>query len=426
MSGTDKSNTLPKGKYTLVSVDVDTTGRRLIDEIVQLSAYTPNSQFAEYIMPIMNLNPAARQRHQIRVITVGFFRMLKSMQTYKVVKTKTEIMVLKDFLDWLEALVKKDPESNGIILIHHEQRKFVPYMLLEALQKYDLVPRFMNSVKSFADGFALSVEKCGNPVKYFSILQTADVLKLDSRTNDSKDSYDFDGCARIRTRLAYQIIEQIAKGDESNLDAETTATKMHDLVCQRASPIQSHFSLLDDQNKCMDRQNSMRPIFVNYFKVTLYHRVRGVTFRRVLADHKYDFETLKEVWETKKKEGIVELVTSISDLKEDDQKELIDILDCHFDPDKKPILPNIKRSRPKRRQSMQKENSRPRNQQDDHGKKGGGTNDGNAKNTNASNKRGPRRQRRRSYNSASRSNKGEDLKQRNAGNVAPNMVAAAN
>lgn len=32
----------------------------------------------------MNLNPAARQRHQIRVITVGFFRMLKSMQTYKV------------------------------------------------------------------------------------------------------------------------------------------------------------------------------------------------------------------------------------------------------------------------------------------------------------------------------------------------------
>jgi len=294
---------------------------------------------------------------------------------------------------------------------------------LEALQKYDLVPRFMESVKSFADGFALSVEKCGNPVKYFSILQTADVLKL-SRPSDTKENYDFDGCARIRTRLAYQIIEQIAKGDETNLDAEATATKMHDLVFQRASPIDSHFSLLDDQNKCMDRQNSMRPIFVNYFKVTLYHRVRGVTFRRVLADHKYDFESLKDVWETKKKEGIVELVTSINELKEDDQKELIDILDCHFDPDKKPILPNIKRSRPKRRQSMQKENARPRNQQDDSGKKGA-SNDSNAKNGNA-NKRSQRRQRRRSYNSASRSNKGDDLKQRNGGGVPPNMVAAAN
>lgn len=53
-------------------------------QIVQLSAFTANDQYGQYIMPIMNLNPAARQRHQIRVITVGFFRMLKSMQTYKV------------------------------------------------------------------------------------------------------------------------------------------------------------------------------------------------------------------------------------------------------------------------------------------------------------------------------------------------------
>ncbi|KAG4074673.1 hypothetical protein HA402_004544 [Bradysia odoriphaga] len=413
---------LPKGKYTMVSVDVDTTGRRLIDEIVQLSAYTPESQFAEYIMPIMNLNPAARQRHQIRVITVGFFRMLKSMQTYKVVKTKPEIAVLKDFLDWLETLRKNDPESKGIILIHHEQRKFVPYMLLEALQKYDLVDRFMKSVKSFADGFALSVEKCGNPVKYFSILQTADILKLDYK--DDKETSNFDGCARIRTKLAYQIIEQIAKGDETHLDAEATAKKMHDLVFQRASSIKSHFASLDDQNKCMERQNSMRPIFVNYFKVTLYHRVRGVTFRRVLADHGYDFESLKEAWESKKKEGLVELVNSIGDLKEEDQKELIEILDCHFDPDKKAILPNIKRNnRPNRRQSIsQKENVRPRNQRDDGGKKGG--NDAN--NKNAGNRRQNRRTRRRSYNSATRPAKGDDMKQRNGGNMAPNMVAAAN
>lgn len=173
-------------------------------------------------------------------------------------------------------------------------------MLLEALQKYDLVNRFMESVKSFADGFALSVEKCGNPVKYFSILQTADILKL-NKTSSGKEALDFDGCARIRTKLAYEIMEQIAKGDDSNLDAETTAKKMHDLVVERSASIKSHFSSLDDQNKCMERQNSMRPIFVNYFKVTLYHRVRGVTFRRVLADHGHDLESLKDAWETKKK-----------------------------------------------------------------------------------------------------------------------------
>lgn len=34
-----KSNNLPKGKYILVSVDVDTTGRRLIDEVSFFAAF---------------------------------------------------------------------------------------------------------------------------------------------------------------------------------------------------------------------------------------------------------------------------------------------------------------------------------------------------------------------------------------------------
>lgn len=54
-------------------------------QIVNISAYAgPDSQYSQHIMPLNNLNPGARQRHQIRVINVGCFRMLKSMQTYKV------------------------------------------------------------------------------------------------------------------------------------------------------------------------------------------------------------------------------------------------------------------------------------------------------------------------------------------------------
>lgn len=60
-----------------------------------------------------------------------------------------------------------------------------------------------------------------------------------------------------------------------------------------------HVVALNDQTKCMERQNSLRPIFVNYFKVTLYHRVRAVTFRRVLAEHGYDLDMLHEIWEAK-------------------------------------------------------------------------------------------------------------------------------
>lgn len=94
-----------KGRFVYVGLDIDTTGRRLIDEvsslatqriefyrnrwifslqIVNVAAYTKNAEFSQHIMPLMNLNPGARQRHQVRVINVGCFRMLKSMQTYKV------------------------------------------------------------------------------------------------------------------------------------------------------------------------------------------------------------------------------------------------------------------------------------------------------------------------------------------------------
>lgn len=74
----------------------------------------------------------------------------------------------------------------------------------------------------------------------------------------------------------------------------------------------------------------------------------------------------------------------------------------------------------------QKENVRPRNQRDDGGKKGG-NNDANNKNNNAGNKRQNRRVSRRSFNSASRPMKGDDMKQRNNGvNMAPNMMGAAN
>lgn len=76
---------------------------------------------------------------------------------------------------------------------------------------------------------------------------------------------------------------------------------MLEIVIANAAPIDCYVGALSDQNKCMERQNSLRTIFVNYFKVTLYHRVKGVTFRRILAEHEYDFEKLNEIWMAKKK-----------------------------------------------------------------------------------------------------------------------------
>lgn len=421
------TNPLPYGKYTLIGIDIDTTGRRLIDEIVQISAYTPEHQYSQYIMPLMNLNPAARQRHQVRVITVGFFRMLKSMQTYRVVKTKTEISALNEFINWLEARYREDEGSEGIVLIYHEQRKFVPYMLIEAVKKYNLLDRFTGLVKSFANGFKLAEEKCSKTIKYFSIRQLAKLVLEESEAKDG-----FEGNAAYRARLAYQLARRLSReddkpssGDCSQVAAECEETPSNDeaeaeegavggsviecepkpqritsaeaesnslpqdqnndsdddrhqtdvdavtgqvttipepqprsrptteaerekmcaILCDLASPITNEISELDEQEKILVRQNSFRPMFLQYFKTTIYHRVKAVTYRRVLAEYGHDFASLQQVWNDSKREGIEAVVSKITELKEEERTELLELLDCHYDPEKQQLKPVVKRVR---------------------------------------------------------------------------------
>ena len=77
----------------VVAWDLDTTGRRLIDEICQIGAYavlpSPNAQhgggdndsdsshekslvFSQYVMPYRNPNPGARRSFGIKVILMSF------------------------------------------------------------------------------------------------------------------------------------------------------------------------------------------------------------------------------------------------------------------------------------------------------------------------------------------------------------------
>lgn len=434
---------LPAGRYTLIGIDIDTTGRRLIDEIVQISAYTPEHQHSQYIMPLMNLNPAARQRHQVRVITVGFFRMLKSMQTYRVVKTKTEVSALNEFIAWLEDRLREDEGSDGVVLIYHEQRKFVPYMVIEALKKYALLDRFTATVKSFANGFKLAEQKCTKTIKYFSIRQLADLV-----IGEDEAKGGFEGNAAYRARLAYQMARKLAndgatpmnstdlpapetddgnKSDTTTTEADTesgaenpkpqrkscassvdennnegaasTATTSDDeqtsqqeqdqtgttvldssvtvevddvtgqlttvpepqprsrptteaereqmctVLCELASPISCEIGELDEQEEILLRQNSLRPVFLQYFKTTIYHRVKAVTYRRVLAEYGHDFESLRQIWTESKREGLEQVIAKLTELKEDERTELIELLDCHFDPDKQQLKPVVKRVR---------------------------------------------------------------------------------
>lgn len=77
---------IPLDDYALVGWDLDVTGRKLLDEICHIAGYTPDDSFSLYIMPHGDLNNVAKKRHMIRIVTVGFFRIIKDTSNNKVRK----------------------------------------------------------------------------------------------------------------------------------------------------------------------------------------------------------------------------------------------------------------------------------------------------------------------------------------------------
>ncbi len=149
---------LKAGDYQVVAWDLNTTGRRLIDEICQVSgmkiwlwresikhdlfagyyekskADDDKQEFNQYVMPHKNPNPGARRSFGIKVKSMGRYRMLKDVETGKVLKTKSEISALQEFINWLKEA--KGESKTGVILVSHEPaRNVLVPMLLESLRK---------------------------------------------------------------------------------------------------------------------------------------------------------------------------------------------------------------------------------------------------------------------------------------------------
>lgn len=131
-----------KGDFQVVAWDLDTTGRRLIDEICHIGAYYVAGDgsaetFSQYVMPYKNPNPGARRSFGIKVVSIGKYRMLKDVETGKILKTKSEISALQDFIDWLKAA--KGSKDGVVLACHEPTRKVLVPLLLEALYRYNLV-----------------------------------------------------------------------------------------------------------------------------------------------------------------------------------------------------------------------------------------------------------------------------------------------
>lgn len=326
---------VPVGKYHLVGWAIDTTGPRLIDEICQIATYTLKSQFSQYIMPFTDFNRSFSRRQNIRIVNTPKYRRLKDERTNQFVKTKSEISALTDFLQWLEDI---KGNSDGVILIYHEVRKTAPGILLEALRRYQLVERFENTVKGFANGFHIAQAKCSNATKSFSLRVLSKIL-----LNDEKGEID---TAVQRAKAVYDITVHLAQGEREDLDAKAsgdcTGVEPHiiEFVCPFANPISVEEEEVAGFKVLLERQNTFRPVFGALMKASITERRHATHLRRLLAENNINYDTLKNAFAEGGKDALEKVIkTEVSNANEKDMEELLEILDCYFDPEKKPIRP---------------------------------------------------------------------------------------
>ena len=93
MEGKDTCHVTP-GHYVAVAWDLDTTGRKLIDEICQIGGHflgqvrdtetkedTEENTFSQYVMPHRNPNPGARRSFGIKVMVLSKIPRLHTSST---------------------------------------------------------------------------------------------------------------------------------------------------------------------------------------------------------------------------------------------------------------------------------------------------------------------------------------------------------
>jgi len=328
---TDK---VPTGNYKVVVYDLETTGKSLIDEICHIGCYAPKQEskevkpvdetkpedaeersdvYCQYIMPHRNLSFSARNAYGLVVVSLDYQRMLRDINTGKLLKTKSEISALKDWMKWLEE-VKGD--SDGIILVHHahdQSRDLNVALLLLALARYNLTSQFSNIVKGFCNSVNV-ISDLGDKtlitsLSLRSLCKTVlKDIKLPTRTAKER-------CTRLNDILMNVIspdTKQTISGDKIRPYSRSVSGE------------QANLTALENLQKA---QYSMRPIFAEHFSSGYKLRSQMVGIRRLLAEQGMDYHKMVEL---EKQDKLINELEKL-EMKDEDHKSLmIQTVSAHF------------------------------------------------------------------------------------------------
>uniref|UniRef100_A0A0K2UC59 Maternal protein exuperantialike [Bombus impatiens] n=1 Tax=Lepeophtheirus salmonis TaxID=72036 RepID=A0A0K2UC59_LEPSM len=308
------------GNYIVITWDLNTTGRRLADEICHIGAYIKSGEeescFSQYIMPHKNPDPGAVKRHHVRVANSGRFRVLMDTETGTYLKTKSEYTALHEFMDWLKS---SSANTDGVILVYHETARYILVpLLLDALNKYGFIPRFKEIVKGFSNGVSI-VDAYGDKEKITSnSLRSLSKTVLNDTNPETTSTLD-------RSSVLYKILTHVSEHKEMSLEKAVSSV---------ASTIENEEEKLNSLRNMLNIQNTLRPIFQSFLMQNRFVRQQAVQLRKIVVDAGMDYASLESIY--KEEDNDAEKVsTSLKKRIEEkaDEKsvsKLIEILNGHF------------------------------------------------------------------------------------------------
>lgn len=347
MSPAENSTDFQDGRYVVVAWDLDTTGRRLIDEICQVAGFyifdKEECDFSQYVMPHKNPNPGARRSFGIKVASMGRYRMLKDVETGKILKTKSEVSALQDFISWLKE-AKEKSKTDGVVLVCHEPaRKVLVPLFLEALRRYNLLEAFDEVVVAFANSVKVA-EKYADSEKVTSYSLRSLCKTILNNTNPATAS------ACDRAKVLVEILSKVTQNNqnasgESSENTETLSKIDASKVLTVATSVKSERDEVTTLKSVLGTQGTLRPIFEGQLKQKRAIREHALGLRKLVAEAGLKYEDLAIMY----KENIISnaapsdeifvkqfesrrttLKASIMDASDKDLEELVKLLDKHF------------------------------------------------------------------------------------------------
>lgn len=347
MSPVENNTIFQDGRYVVVAWDLDTTGRRLIDEICQVAGFYihDNEEFAfsQYVMPHKNPNPGARRSFGIKVASMGRYRMLKDVETGKILKTKSEVSALQDFISWLKE-AKEKSKTDGVVLVCHEPaRKVLVPLFLEALRRYNLLEAFDEVVVAFANSVKVA-EKFADSEKVTSYSLRSLCKTILNNTNPATAS------ACDRAKVLVEILSKISPATAAHAGDNETRSKIDaSKVLTVATSVKSEQDEVQTLKSVLGTQGTLRPIFEGQLKQKRAIREHALGLRKLVAEAGLKYEDLAIMYKnlddcnSENAEPPPEVVSenqfesrrntlkaSILDASDKDLEELVKLLDKHF------------------------------------------------------------------------------------------------